>query len=86
MLTLHKNKLWQGKFVSIRDYELEQGKQAGVIIISHNRQTMTIRPSLLATLNPVGEVFKSKTGGRDYRLIDIPFKPDDTTQKEIFDE
>ena len=80
MLTLHKNKLWKGKFVSIRDYELEAGKNAGGIIISHNGQTMTLRPAILDTLTPIGEVFKSKTGGRDYQLIDIKFAPNDPRQ------
>lgn len=86
MLTLHKNKLWKGRLVSIRDYELEKAKQSGGLVITHNGQTMTLHMDKLSTLHPVGQLFKSKTGGRDYRLVDIPFKPDDTTQKEMFDE
>ena len=86
MLTLHKSKLWKGTVVSIRDYELEKAKQLGGLIISHNGQTMTLGMDRLKTLHPVGQVHKSKTGGRDYRLVDITFKPDniDERQKGLF--
>tara|TARA_R100001460_G_scaffold97966_1_gene140678 strand:+ start:317 stop:583 length:267 start_codon:yes stop_codon:yes gene_type:complete len=86
MLTLHKSKLWKGTVVSIRDYELERAKQLGGLIISHNGQTMTLGMDRLKTLHPVGQVHKSKTGGRDYRLVDITFKPDniDERQKGLF--
>ena len=82
MLTLHKSKLWKGTLVSIRDYELEQAKQSGGLVITHNGETMTMSMDKLTLLHPVGQLFKSRTGGRDYRLVDIPFKPDNT-QKEI---
>tara|TARA_R100001460_G_scaffold11767_6_gene27306 strand:+ start:558 stop:818 length:261 start_codon:yes stop_codon:yes gene_type:complete len=86
MLTLHKSKLWKGTVVSIRDYELEKAKQLGGLIISHNGQTMTVGMDRLKILEPVGQVHKSKTGGRDYRLVDITFKPDniDERQKGLF--
>ena len=82
MLTLHKSKLWKGTLVSIRDYELVKGKQLGGLVITHNGQTMTVGMDRLNTLHPAGQVHKSKTGGRDYRLVDIKFKPDDIDDKQ----
>ena len=88
MLTLHKKKLFKGTVVSIRDYELEKAKQLGGVVITHNGQTMTVRMDTLKTLHPVGQVHKSKTGGKDYRLVDIIFKPDDidNRQKGLFND
>ena len=82
MLTLHKSKLFKGTVVSIRDYELERAKQAGGLVITHNRQTMTLGMDRLTALHPVGQLFKSKTGGKDYRLVDIKFKPDDIDERQ----
>tara|TARA_R100000734_G_scaffold12990_1_gene9635 strand:- start:27 stop:293 length:267 start_codon:yes stop_codon:yes gene_type:complete len=88
MLSLHKSKLWKGTIVSIRDYELEKAKQLGGLIITHDGQTMTLGMDRLMVLYPVGQVHKSKTGGQDYRLVDIIFKSDDieTEQKGLFNE
>ena len=88
MLTLHKKKLFKGTVVSIRDYELEKAKQLGGVVITHNGQTMTVGMDRLKTLHPVGQVHKSKTGGKDYRLVDIIFKPDDieSRQKGLFND
>ncbi len=88
MLTLHKSKLFKGTLVSIRDYELERAKQSGGLVITHNGQTMTLGMDRLMTLHPVGQLFKSKIGGRDYRLVDIKFKADniDDKQKGLFND
>lgn len=88
MLTLHKSKLFKGTVVSIRDYELEKAKQLGGLVITHNGQTMTIGLDRLNILEPVGQLFKSKIGGKDYRLVDIRFKADniDNRQKGLFND
>ena len=67
MLDKKVTKLWQGRFVSIRDYESE---------------LKNIQNNIPFNNPPI----KSKTGGKNYRLVDIPWKPaqPENGQKELF--
>ena len=67
-------KLWQGKFVSVRDYEVQAAIKKGGLEISHNNKIMQLKPEELQHLQPSSKVFQSKFKG-SYRLIDILFKP-----------
>jgi hypothetical protein len=77
-------KLWKGQFVSIRTYEADQAIQKGGMKIIHDGQSMIVSVEQLKMLEPVSQMFKSKTGGQDYQLIDIKFKPNDSDQPELF--
>lgn len=67
-------KLWQGKYVSIRDYEIKDGISKGGIEIKHNDQVMFLSPDQLTTLKPSGKVHQSKFTGT-YQLVDITWTP-----------
>ena len=92
MLDKKVTKLWQGRFVSIRDYELQRGIDRGGLVIKHNDQRMVLGLTELREIqnnipfnNPP---IKSKTGGRNYRLVDILWRPVEANenQKELFNE
>lgn len=82
---LYKNvtKLWKGEYVSIRDYEAKAAIAKGGLRITHNSQVMYLWPEQIKQLEPSSKVFKSKTGGKDYQLIDIKFVPDDPRQEKL---
>ena len=91
MLEKVVKKLWQGRFVSVRDYEVEHAIAKGGLIVHYNEKAMLIpRDQLEGLINSLPAdtpIHKSKTGGKDYRLIDIPWKrkkPDTTNQEELF--
>lgn len=67
-------KLWQGKFVSVRDYEVQAAIKKGGLEITHNNKIMQLKPEELQHLQPSSKVFQSKFKG-SYRLIDILFEP-----------
>lgn len=77
-------KLWQGKFVSVRDYEVQAAIKKGGLEISHNNKIMQLKPEELQHLQPSSKVFQSKFKG-SYRLIDILFKPltEDPNQRSL---
>lgn len=84
-------KLWQGRFVSVRDYEVKQAIAKGGLIVHYDQKAMMVPrdqlQGLIENLPADTPIHKSKTGGRDYRLIDIPWKrkePDTTNQEELF--
>lgn len=90
---LHKQvkKLWQGRFVSVRDYEVEQAIKKGGMVIHYDQAVMLIferdLQKLLESIPPETALHKSRTGGKDYRLVDVlwkQLKPDETNQKELF--
>ena len=68
-------KLWQGRFVTVRDYEVAYAIEDGGMEITYKDQSMYVSPDELKMLKPSQKIFKSKTGGKDYRLMDITFKP-----------
>ena len=65
-------KLWQGKFVSVRDYELRDAIKRGGLLITHNQDEMFLNVDDLKKLKPTGKVHQSKFKGT-YQLVDIPW-------------
>ena len=45
-------KLWQGKYLSVRDYEIEEAIADGGLKLSYNDKTMELKPEELKTLKP----------------------------------
>lgn len=79
-------KLWKGQFVSVRDYEIEKAKSDGLLRISFGDSTMTLGRNDLDKLQPSSRIFKSKIGGKDYRLVDIKYQADkENKQQNLFD-
>lgn len=83
MLSKKVTKLWKGEYVSIRDYEAKAAIAKGGLQITHSNQVMYLWPDQIKQLKPSSKVFKSKTGGKDYQLIDIKFVPDDPRQEKL---
>jgi len=75
MLKKKVNKLWLGKFVSIRDYELANAIRSGGLELQHDGRVMRLSVEQLTGIAPSGAFHKSKFGGDDYQLADITFKP-----------
>ena len=67
-------KLWQSKYVSVRDYEVKQAIVKGGMRIEHGKDMMQLNVDELKLLKPTGATLQSKYGGT-YRLVDITFKP-----------
>ena len=67
-------KLWLGKFVSVRDYEVSNAIKKGGLVIKHNNEQMILRPNELSSLKPNPKPIQSKFKGT-YKLADITFKP-----------
>tara|TARA_R100001244_G_scaffold56250_1_gene47993 strand:+ start:277 stop:525 length:249 start_codon:yes stop_codon:yes gene_type:complete len=82
MIAKTVTKLWQNKFVSVRDYEIQKAIRDGGMVLTHNGDTMTLTVDQLKNLKPSPQLIKSKFKGV-YRLVDIPFKKE-TLQKELF--
>ena len=84
MKTKHVSKLWQGRYVSVRDYEVKQAINNGGLEINHDGHVMQIFPEELTKLTPSSKVIQSKFKGT-YRLVDILFKPltDDPRQQNL---
>lgn len=79
-------KLWQGKYVSVRDYEIESAIKKGGLVIIHSSKKMTIDKDGCEKILKYGvksQKFKSKTGGKDYHLIDITFAPDGAATQNL---
>lgn len=83
MLSKKVTKLWKGEYVSVRDYEAKAAIAKGGLRITHNNQVMYLWPDQIKQLKPSSKVFKSKTGGKDYQLIDIKFVADDPRQQKL---
>ena len=77
-------KLWQGKYLSVRDYEIEQAIRQGGLKVIHNDKTMELKPEELETLKPGTREFQSQYKV-SYRLVDITFKPltEDPRQEKL---
>ena len=82
MIVKKVTKLWQGRFVSVRDYEIEKAIAEGGMCIKHNDEQMELTPDELAALRPTGKYLQSKFSGQ-YRLADIEWKPNNN-QKGLF--
>lgn len=81
MLTKKVTKLWKGEYLSIRSYEVQPAIKAGGLRLIYGDKTMFLSPTDLQVLKPSSKIFKSKTGGKDYQLIDIKFAPNDPRQQ-----
>ena len=77
-------KLWQGKYVSVRDYEIRSAIEQGGMEITHDGEKMVLTPEELADLKIGSRVIQSKFKGT-YRLADILFEPfeDDPRQSKF---
>ena len=75
MLKKRVTKLWKGSYVSIRTYEALAAIKKGGMHLTFGNDQMILQPDEIKQLKPCSEVFKSKTGGKDYQLIDIKFEP-----------
>ena len=84
MKTKQVKKLWQGKFVSIRDYEIKSAIERGGLRLFHNEDIMELSIEELKALKPSGQMHQSKFGGQ-YQLVDITWKPltHDPRQQEL---
>ena len=76
-------KLWQGKFVSVRDYEVAVAIKSGGMEITYHDEKMFLPPHVLKALQPTGKKMKSKIGGKDYFLMDILFKASSEDPRQI---
>jgi|TARA_R110000764_G_scaffold139071_1_gene227072 hypothetical protein len=79
-------KLWLGKFVSVRDYELKNAISEGGLIIEHEGEHMRMSVEDLKQIVPSGKFHKAKFAEfvRSYQLCDITWKPSDIDQGELF--
>ena len=69
-------KLWQGKFVSVRDYEVRKAINKGGMLLYHKDKYMTIYPEQFKQLKPNTNKIQSNYKGT-YKLVDILFKPEE---------
>ena len=74
MKTKTVKKLWLGRYVSVRDYEIQSAIKQGGLRITHNNEIMDLKPEELSNLKPNNNVIQSQYNG-SYRLVDITFKP-----------
>ena len=82
MKTKKVTKLWRGKFVSVRDYELADAIKKGGLLITHNENQMFLDVDDLKKLKPTGKVHQSKYKGT-YQLVDILWNTNDKRQGEL---
>ena len=75
MINKTVTKLWQGKYTSVRDYEIEKAIKKGGLVIHYKDKYMNISIDELKRLKPTGKVIQSNYKG-SYRLVDILFKPE----------
>mgnify|MGYP003112549532 FL=1 len=67
-------KLWQGKYCSVRDYEVKKAIRKGGMVLYHNGRKMILQADELRQLKPKGNVIQSNYKG-SYQLVDILFEP-----------
>jgi len=80
MITKTVKKLWQGKYASVRDYEVAAClKSECDMEIKYKDKSVVIPLGRLKLYKPNDKIFESKFG-KPYKLIDIPF------EKEVVDE
>ena len=78
MLNVTVKKMWQGKYVSIREPQLKKAIFAGGLVINYDDQHMILNKAELQSLSANLREFKSKYGNKPYRLVDITWKTTDT--------
>ena len=79
-------KLWLGKFVSVRDYELKDAILGGGLIIEHEGEQMRMSVEDLKQITPSGKFHKAKFADfvQSYQLCDITWKPSNIDKGELF--
>lgn len=76
MITKVVKKLWQGKYASVRDYEVAACiKSDSDMEIKYKNKSVVVPIGRLKLYKPNSKVFESKFG-KPYQLIDIPFEDD----------
>lgn len=79
-MDLYVTKLFEGKYIDIKDYEREQCLNSGeTCIVHHNNKKMTLTPKKLRNgiVNISSQVFKNKVKGRpDYKILSFKWVPD----------
>lgn len=74
MITKTVKKLWQGKYASVRDYEVAACiKSDSNMEIKYKNKSIVIPLDRLKLYKPNNRIFESKFG-KPYKLIDIPFE------------
>ena len=79
MVTRKVKKLWQGKYVSVRDTDLHKAVEKGGLKIVHDGDSMVFTPEdcLVVLRNNTkkgSKVYQSKFKG-SYSLVDLLWKP-----------
>lgn len=74
MVKKRVKKLWQGKYVSIRDYERDKAIVKGGMRLEHGKDVMELTTDQLKQLRGDGNMHQSKFGG-SYQLINITWQP-----------
>jgi len=74
MITKTVKKLWQGKYASVRDYEVAACiKSDSNMEIKYKNKSIVVPLDRLKLYKPNDRIFESKFG-KPYKLIDIPFE------------
>ena len=77
--------MWQGKYVSVRESEVEEAKNMGGLEITFEGNAMQLSPDDLSRLTVSPRIYQCKYNkGKTYRLVNIVFKPKDIRQTELF--
>ena len=76
-------KLWKGKYVSLRDNWIKQGKKLNGIEVSYNGKSMYLTPDELDK-GVYGGTYKSKYGKHYYKLYDFNFTPGLDSRQQTF--
>ena len=78
-------KLWRGKYVDIRDYEIPRAIKKGGMVVYYKGAYMKLSVDDLQKLKPTGKEIQSKYKGT-YRLCSIKWLPksDDEKQTKLF--
>lgn len=76
-------KLWQGRLISLRDYEIQEAINKNYTIQAiHKNQSMMLTPTKLKDLDlTVGKLHKSMYDTKPYRLIDVRWNPSDRSNQ-----
>lgn len=87
MINKTVTKLWQGKYTSVRDYEIDKAIKKGGLVVHYKDKHMNISVDELRRLKPTGKLIQSNYKG-SYRLVDVLFKPEteDINQAQLFKE
>ncbi len=86
MKTKKVTKLWKGRYVSVRDYEVDAAIKKGGLKILHGDQSMTLTTDELKQLKTtLGQTVTGKVTGKSYRLFDIAWTPlaEDSRQEKL---